>query len=104
MKQSILSAAILTLGLVAGCGTTSETGGDESYKQILQQAKSTHKQGVEISNAWSITEETIEKAEAAAKAGDNEQATKLSQKALKLAELALAQAEKEKNAEVKYPD
>ncbi len=83
------SIVLLSLGLITGCATTSETASGPTMAQQAQQAisdaKASNAQAKSLNYEWRDTGKIIKKAEAALAAGDNA-------KALKLANLANAQA------------
>ena len=90
---SLIFAAALTAGCAGGAAKTAE-----DYNQALADAKSAVSKAKKAKNEWRDTGKILKKAAAAAKAGDYDKATKLANKAKRQGELALIQANAQKNA------
>jgi nucleoid-associated protein YgaU len=95
----LISVALLSLGLMAGCATTSEEepvdDGTVAAEQAIAAAKAANKEAAAAGYEWRDTGDMIKKAEEALAAGNADEATKLANQALKEAQDALAQAEAE---------
>jgi len=91
----LILAAILSLGLMAGCATTEEEdsgSGSSAAESAISAAKAANKKAKATGYEWRDTGKFIKKAEEALKAGDEEKAIKLAKKAEKQANDAQAQA------------
>jgi nucleoid-associated protein YgaU len=93
----LISVALLSLGLMAGCATTEDTGTDATAaaQQAIDAAKSANKEAQAAGYEWRDTGKIIKQAEAALADGNTEEATKLANKALEQAKDAVKQAEAE---------
>ncbi len=91
----IYLSALLLSGCASSGGTTASL---ESYQKAHNEANTAIKAAVMANNVWRDSRKILNKAEKAAKAGDYETATKLALKAKRQGELAVVQAESQKNA------
>ncbi len=91
----LILIAFLSLGLIAGCATTSEESGMSAAEQAIADAKAANAEAKAAGNEWRDTGKLIKQAEDALAAGDEATAEKLAIKARKQAESALAQARAE---------
>lgn len=95
-----LAGLMLSAIMLAGCagygGGSTESA--NNYNQAMNEAKIALKAAHDANNVWRDSAKILEKAEEAAKAGDFEKATRLAIKAKHQGELAVIQAEKQKNA------
>ena len=90
----LISVALLSLGLMAGCATTEE-GSGITAEQAISDAKAANAQAKAAGYEWRDTGKIIGSAEAALEAGNEEEAIKLANQAKKQAEDAIAQAKAE---------
>lgn len=90
----LISVALLSLGLMAGCATTEE-GTGSSAEQAIAEAKAANAKVKAVGYEWRDTAKMIASAEKALEAGNEEEAKKLANKATKQAEDALAQQKAE---------
>ena len=100
----LILVAFLSLGLMAGCATTEDTGKDDgtaAAEQAISDAKAANKEAAAAGYEWRDTGDIIKKAEEALAAGNTDEATRLANQALKQAQDAVAQGEAEKK---KYMD
>lgn len=97
MKKLASFAAIL---LVTGCATTSEPKMDAAmdYESLLKEATASVKKAGSMGGEWRDSGKLLDKAQAAAKAGDVEKAIKLLKKAKDEGDLGYAQASSQQNA------
>lgn len=93
----LILVALLSLGLMAGCATTSEeeATGPTAAEQAIAEAKAANEQAKAAGYEWRDTDKLIKEAEAAEFAGNDEEAIRLANKALKQAQTAIAQGEAE---------
>jgi nucleoid-associated protein YgaU len=95
----LISVALLSLGLMAGCATTSEEepvdDGTVAAEQAIAEAKAANKEAAAAGYEWRDTGDLIKKAEEALAAGNTDEATKLANQARDQARAAIAQAELE---------
>lgn len=93
----LISVALLSLGLMAGCATTEEDSG-MTAEQAIAEAKAINAEAKAVGYEWRDTAKMIEDAEKALAAGDEAKAMDLANKAKKQAQDAIAQqkAENEK--------
>lgn len=89
----LISVAFLSLGLMAGCATTEEAG--SSAEQAISAAKAANAEAKAVGYEWRDTAKIIASAEKALADGNEEEATKLANKAKKQAEDAMAQQKAE---------
>lgn len=83
----VLGAAVLTTqAAIAGNSTA------------LQKARALEARAVKQNCAWTITEDALDAADAAAKKGDHASADKLAARAARLAQLSLDQAKQQRGA------
>lgn len=90
MSKSLI-VAILTL-LFALPLTVSAKTSQADYQAAYTQALAAHKKAASVDNQWTITEDVLDSAQAAAKKGDYEKAATLANKAQALAHQAVQQA------------
>ena len=90
----LISVALLSLGLMAGCATTEE-GSGITAEQAISDAKAANAQAKAAGYEWRDTGKIIKSAEAALDAGNEEEAIKLANQAKKQAEDAIAQEKAE---------
>ena len=95
IKSMTLAAAF---ALLTACASTPETGSSADYDKALSEAKTAQAAAKKANNQWFYKEDLIKQAEAAAAAGDYEKATKLAQKCKFQGDMAVKQAEEQKNA------
>jgi len=100
--KKLVSLALASL-IVTGCagyGSSSAKAPatQETYTAALADAKMSLKKATKANYVWRDSSKILKKAAAAAKSGDFETATKLAMKAKRQGELAVAQAESQKNA------
>ena len=81
----------LSLGLLAGCATTGEEG-PSAAEQAIADAKAANAEAAALGYEWRDTGSLIEQAEKAMADGDEDKALQLANKALAQAEAAKAQA------------
>lgn len=98
-----LAGMLLSAAILAGCTSTGGPGADaaasqETYNQAVKQAKIALTQAHKANNVWRDSGKLLQNAEKAAKSGDFQTATKLALKAKRQGELAVQQAESQKNA------
>lgn len=95
-----LAGLCLSAILLSGCASTGggEPASLESYQKAHNEANIAIKAAVMANNVWRDSRKILNKAEKAAKSGDYETATKLALKAKRQGELAVLQAEQQKNA------
>ena len=91
----LFAAVALSLGLLAGCATTGDDAASAA-EQAIADAKAANAEAAALGFEWRDTGKIIEEAEAALAAGDNDKALELANKALAQAEDAKRQAELEK--------
>jgi nucleoid-associated protein YgaU len=94
----LISVAFLSLGLMAGCATTEDTGATDATaaaQQAIDAAKAADKEAKAAGYEWRDTGKIIKEAEAALADGNAEEATKLANKAMKQAQDAVAQQKAE---------
>lgn len=91
----LLAAAALSLGLLAGCATTGDEGAGAA-EQAIADAKAANAEVAALGWEWRDTSKLIKDAEAALANGDDEKALTLANQALAQAEAAKAQAAAEK--------
>lgn len=92
----LISVAFLSLGLMAGCATTEDTGSSSNdataaAEQAIAAAKSANNDAKAVGYEWRDTGKVIKKAEEALAAGDTDEAIKQANKAQKQAEDAVKQ-------------
>ena len=90
----LISVALLSLGLMAGCATTEE-GSGITAEQAISDAKAANAQAKAAGYEWRDTGKIIGSAESALEAGNDEEAIKLANQAKKQAEDAIAQQKAE---------
>ena len=91
----LFAAAVLSLGLLAGCATTGDDAASAA-EQAIADAKAANAEVAAMGFEWRDTGEIIKQAEKALADGDNEKALDLANQALAQANDALRQAEAEK--------
>jgi len=94
----LISVALLSLGLMAGCATTEDTGSTDATaaaQQAIDAAKAANKEAKASGYEWRDTGKIIKSAEAALAEGNTEEATKLANKATKQAQDAVKQQQAE---------
>ncbi|NNL06740.1 MAG: LysM peptidoglycan-binding domain-containing protein [Gammaproteobacteria bacterium] len=91
----LFAAVALSLGLLAGCATTGDDAASAA-EQAIADAKAANAEVAAMGYEWRDTGKIIEQAEAALADGDNEKALELANTALAQAEDAMRQAELEK--------
>ncbi|VAW48477.1 hypothetical protein MNBD_GAMMA03-1318 [hydrothermal vent metagenome] len=98
MKKLLISATLLTVATLTGCSTTQTN--PTSYSDIVTQAKSLHADASNTGYAWkqkkmktSYVEYYLAQAENAKNKGDETEALKAAQAALKTAKAEIAQRE-----------
>jgi nucleoid-associated protein YgaU len=91
----LFAAVALSLGLLAGCATTGDDAASAA-EQAIADAKAANAEVAAMGYEWRDTGKIIEQAEAALADGDNEKALELANQALAQAEDAMRQAELEK--------
>ena len=84
-------AAVLSLGLLAGCATTGDDA-QSAAEQAIADAKAANAEVAAMGYEWRDTGKVIKEAEKALADGDNERALELANKALAQAEEAKRQA------------
>jgi nucleoid-associated protein YgaU len=87
----LISVAFLSLGLMAGCATTEEGSSGSTAEQAIAAAKAANADAKAVGHEWRDTGKIIKAAEKALAAGNEEEATKLANKARNQAEDAVAQ-------------
>jgi nucleoid-associated protein YgaU len=91
----LISVALLSLGLMAGCATTENTApandGAAAAQQAIDAAKAANKEAAAVGYEWNPTGGLIKKAEAALASGDTDKAIKLADEATKQAQDAVKQ-------------
>ncbi len=90
---SLIFAAALAAGCAGGATKTAE-----DYNKALADAKSAVAKAKKVNYEWRDTGKILKKADAAAKAGDYNKATKLAEQAKRQGELAVIQYNDQKNA------
>jgi len=95
MKKTIFTAATVAVISLGGCAASD---GGPSYGDLLAQAEAEMGKAKKMGFEWTTTGGHIEKAKAARADGDNPEAKKQLQKAIKEAKLAQAQAIQQQNA------
>lgn len=90
----LISVALLSLGLMAGCATTEEDTG-MSAEQAIAEAKAANAEAKAVGYEWRDTGKIIKQAEDALAAGDKAKAIELANEAKKQAEDAVAQQKAE---------
>ena len=98
-----LAAAVAVALSISACAQMKAhevPGGEDqvSFNQMYQQAEAALQKASEANNAWSTTEETLDEAKQAAAKADYAAAIKLAERAKWESEMALSQAESQKNA------
>ena len=91
----LFAAVALSLGLLAGCATTGDDAASAA-EQAIADAKAANAEVAAMGYEWRDTGDIIKQAEAALADGDNEKALELANKALAQAQDAKRQAELEK--------
>ena len=91
----LFSVALLSLGLITGCASTSETDDAALAQQAIAEAKAANAEAKALNAEWRDTGELIKQAEEKYAAEDYQAAIELANKAKQQAELAIAQAEAE---------
>jgi nucleoid-associated protein YgaU len=92
----LLGVALLSLGLLAGCASTSETDNAAfAAEQAIADAKAATAEAKALNYEWRDTGDIIKQAEEKYAAGDYQAATDLANKAKKQSEDAIAQANAE---------
>ena len=91
----LFAAVALSLGLLAGCATTGDDAANAA-EQAIADAKAANAEAAALGYEWRDTGKIIEQAEAAYDDGDYDKALELANKALAQAEDAKRQAELEK--------
>ena len=95
----ILLASTITVGCSSSGGSSAKAPATaDTYKAAVASAKTSIKKAKSVGFEWRDSGKILKKADKAAKSGDFTTATKLANKARKQGELALAQAELQKNA------
>jgi nucleoid-associated protein YgaU len=92
----LISVALLSLGLMAGCATTENTApaandAAATAQQAIDAAKAANKQAAAVGYEWRDTGAMIKEAEEALKSGDTDKATKLANEAKTQADDAIKQ-------------
>jgi len=100
--KNLASIALATL-IVTGCAgygssSTKAPATEADYNTALTDAKSALKKAENAHYIWRDSGKILKKSAKAAKAGDFETATKLALKAKRQGEMAITQAEQQKNA------
>jgi len=90
----LFAAAVLSLGLLAGCATTGDDA-TSAAEQAIADAKAANAEVAALGYEWRDTSKIIKDAEAALADGDEDKALALANKALAQANDAIAQAEAE---------
>ncbi len=93
-----LSALIITGCASSGGSSASSSEAESAYQQAMSEAKKALNDAHKANNVWRDSGKMLKKADEAAKTGDFETATKLALKAKRQGELAVLQAESQKNA------
>lgn len=96
--NTIISAAFLSLALLAGCATTPMATAD-GFKEAEAAAKAAVKKAASVDGEWRDSGEFLKKAAAAAKSGDYAKAIDLAIKAQREGEMGYEQAMAEKGAQ-----
>ncbi|MDH5435245.1 MAG: SoxXA-binding protein [Gammaproteobacteria bacterium] len=96
--NTIISAAFVSLALLAGCATTPMATAD-GFKEAEAAAKAAIKKAASVGGEWRDSGDFLKKAASAAKAGDYETAINLAIKAQREGEMGYAQAMAEKDAQ-----
>ncbi|MEW6444491.1 MAG: hypothetical protein ACOZAQ_07110 [Pseudomonadota bacterium] len=96
MKTAAVAGAFALLTACANGPTGS--GSEDAYNRALADAKTAVAASKKVNNQWFYKEDLLTQAEKAAAKGDYESATKLAQKAKFQADMAVKQAEDQKNA------
>ena len=95
----LISVAFLSLGLMAGCATTTDDDATDDAtavaEQAIAEAKAVNNQAAAAGYEWVDTDKLIKEAEAALADGNPEEATRLANKAAQQARDAIKQAEME---------
>ena len=91
----LISVALLSLGLMAGCATTEEDSSGMTAEQAISDAKAANAEAKAVGYEWRDTGKIIEDAEKALADGNEEEAIKLANKAKKQANDAVAQQKAE---------
>lgn len=91
-------AVATAFALLSACATTPTTGSADDYEKALAEAKTAQAAAKKANNQWFYKEDLVKQAETAAAAGDYETATKLAKKAKFQGDMAVKQAEEQKNA------
>ena len=91
----LISVALLSLGLLAGCATTEEDSGISAAEQAIAEAKAANNSAKAAGFEWRDTDKLIKDAEAALAEGDEAEAERLANLALQQAQQAQQQARNE---------
>jgi hypothetical protein len=91
----LFAAAALSLGLLAGCATTGDEG-PSAAAQAIAEAKAANAEVAALGYEWRDTDALIKQAEQALADGNEDKALELANQALAQAQAAMAQAEAER--------
>lgn len=98
-KSFFKSLAIVgAFALLTACATGPEGGDSAAYETALKEAKTALAEAKKANNVWVKTEDLLKDAEKAAAEGKYDEATKLAKRVKFEADMALKQAQDQKNA------
>lgn len=94
----IVTSALLFAMALAGGNAWAAATAPATYTTAYAQASKVVGKALDMNAGWTITGETLDRAEKAAKAGRYDEATQLARRAAALARLSIAQAGKQQTA------
>jgi hypothetical protein len=97
MRKRFLTGFLIALSIAGFAGAALAASADD-FKAALAKAEAANKQAGAIKNQWTTTAGTLKAAQAAAAAGQYDEAVKDAQQAEALAEASIAQAKEQATA------
>ncbi|MDM7322929.1 MAG: hypothetical protein P3W87_006620 [Gammaproteobacteria bacterium] len=101
MKFNTLLKTLAITGsftLLTACATGPEGGDSAAYETAIKEAKAALAEAQKVNNVWGKTEDYMKAAEKAASEGKYDEATKLAKRVKFEADMAVKQANEQKNA------